>query len=125
MVLAKLMLAGLTLAIGMTAAPDKETVGELAGSLSSIPSVAVCVPVVAGVKVTVTWQLSPGATVAQRFVAVKSLALAPVTVTLVTVRSAAPVLVTVTAWLALVVPSAVAKMRLVGLTLAIGTGTNP
>jgi len=66
-------------------------------------------------------QLEPAATLEpQVLVWVKSLALAPETVMLVTPRAALPVLVTVTDWAELVVPTErLPKARLEGETLAV------
>jgi hypothetical protein len=66
-------------------------------ALSATLSVALRVPVAAGVKVTLIVQLEPAATLdPQVLVCVKSLALVPETETLVTLNAAFPLLVRVT-----------------------------
>ena len=66
-------------------------------ALSATLSVALRVPVAAGVKVTLIVQLEPAATLDPQVLAcVKSLALVPETETLVTPKAALPVLVSVT-----------------------------
>ena len=86
--------------------PLRLTVCGLLAALSMIESVAVRLPV-AEVKVTLTAQVALGSTVAPEQVSAllaKSPAFAPLIVTVEIVRLALPVLVTVSAWGALVVP---------------------
>ena len=75
--------------------------------MSEMSTVAVRVPVAAGVNVTLIVQLPPAATeLPQVLVLLKSLAFAPVTEMLVMLRLAFPVFVRTTAWAALVVATA-------------------
>jgi hypothetical protein len=86
--------------------PLKLTVCGLFAALSLIESVAVRLPVAEGVNVTLTVQVLLGMTVAPVQVSAllaKSLAFVPPSVTVEIVRLAVPVLVTVSAWAALVV----------------------
>src|SRR5258708_1637278 len=84
-------------------------------------------PVAAGVKVTLIVQLAAAATlVPQVFVCTKSLLCAPVTVMLVIVKLAFPVLVRVTVCAVLVVPTdSAAKGRLPGVRLTPGAEVTP
>ena len=83
-----------TLATGASPIPEMGTVCGLVGALSATTTVAVRVPAATGLKATLMVQLAPAATeLPQLFVWIKSLALAPETATLVTFRSAPPVLV--------------------------------
>jgi hypothetical protein len=85
--------------------PVRLTVCGLLAALSLIESVAVRLPVAEGVKVTLTVHAPLGVTVAPEQVSpllAKSLAFVPLIVTVEMVRLAVPVLVTVSAWAALV-----------------------
>jgi asparagine synthetase B (glutamine-hydrolysing) len=95
----------------------------LPGPSSATFSLAVLVPGPLGVKVTDTVQFEPAATVAQAVVAAKSLLLAPETVTPEKVSGIVCLLVTVTVWATLVVPSNCAgKVRELGVrTTAVRT----
>lgn len=74
--------------------------------MSAIDTAAVLGPMAAGAKVTVIVQLPPAATeLPQVFVWPKSPPFVPVTATLVMPKLAFPVLVKVTIWAALVVPT--------------------
>jgi len=64
-----------------------------------------CGPVAAGAKVTLTVQDAPTAKPVQLFVCAKLAAPAPAIPTLLTISVAVPMLVTVTGWAALVVPT--------------------
>ena len=84
--------------------PERLTVCGLPAALSVMVIVPVRLPVALGVKFTVIVQLDPAATLdPHALVCVKSPAFAPVTVILVMVRAALPVLPRVTDWAALVV----------------------
>jgi hypothetical protein len=86
--------------------PLRLTVCGLFAALSLIESVAVRLPVAEGVNVTLTVQVLLSVTVAPVQVSAllaKSLGFAPPIVTVEIVRLAVPVLVTVSAWAALVV----------------------
>jgi hypothetical protein len=81
----------------------------LPGALSAMETVADSAPISEGLKVTLIVQVLLGVTVAPVQVSAlltKSLAFVPVTETLREVKLAFPVLVRVTLWAALVVPSA-------------------
>jgi hypothetical protein len=88
--------------------PLRLTLCGLLAALSLIESVAVRLPEAEGVKATLTPQEPLGITVAPVQVSVllpKSLAFVPVSPTLAIVRFPVPLLVTVSVWAALVVPS--------------------
>src|SRR5438874_2124413 len=109
------------------AVPLKGTLCGLPDALSLMDKLAVRVPVAVGVKVTLTVHEAPAASVlgliGQLLVWAKSLALVPVSPMLVMVRAPVPLLVSVTVWAALLVPTAwFAKLTLVGLRLTAGVG---
>ena|ERR1035441_6629601 len=81
--------------------PVRLTFWGLAGALSTMVSLPVRVPGWVGVKVTLTVQLAPGASVEQALVWAKS----PLVVTLVTVTGKGNALLAVTASGGLVVPT--------------------
>ena len=116
--LAKVRLAGerLTPAAALAPVPERPTVWGLPVALSAMLSAAVRAPLAAGVNITVILQLAPAPTELPQVLAwVKSLALAPVTARLVTLKPALPVLVSVTACVELEVPTDwLAKARLAG-----------
>ena len=96
--------------------PERLTVWGLPLALSAMLSAAVRAPLAEGVNITVILQLAPAPTEVPQVLAwVKSLALAPVTARLVTLKTALPLLVSVTVCAALVVPTDwLAKARLAG-----------
>ena len=95
--LANVRLAGETLAEGAVPVPVMPAVCEPPLALSVKVIAAVRVPVVVGLKVTLTTQLAPAATLgAQLLVWAKSLALVPESATLVMLKVALPELVKVT-----------------------------
>jgi hypothetical protein len=114
--LAKVRLAGDTLAAGAVPVPVMLAVCEPPLALSVKVTTAVRVPRAAGLKVTATAQLAPAATLEpQLFVWVKSLALVPESAMLVMLKAALPELVRVRFWAAPVAPTAwPAKVRLEG-----------
>src|SRR5207237_584931 len=88
--------------------PLSATLCGLSGALSTKARLALRAPMAVGAKATSTVQVLPEATVVPLQVSlpvVKSPGLAPVSATLVMARFAASVLVTVTVWAALVVPT--------------------
>src|SRR5947207_5198574 len=88
--------------------PLSATLCGLSAALSTKARLALRAPTAVGAKATSTVQVLPAATVAPLQVSlpvVKSPGLAPVSATLVMARFAASVLVTVTVWAALVVPT--------------------
>jgi len=92
---------------GAVPVPLKLTACGLLEALSVKFSEALRLPVADGVNVTLTVQVLLGVTVAPVQVSArlaKSVAFAPPNVTVVTMRLPVPVLVTVSAWAALVVP---------------------
>ena len=93
---------------GAVPVPLKFTVCGLVGALSVSVSVPVWLPVLVGLKVTFTTQLLPLATGVLVLQVVPPLAIAncPVTAILVKVKDDVPVLLTVTLWGELVVPTA-------------------
>jgi hypothetical protein len=104
--LPKLTLVGEKLIPGAVPVPLKPSVCGLSEALSANESEAVRAPVALGVKVTLTVQVLLGVTVAPVQVSAllaKSVELVPVRVTLVMVRLAVPLLVTVTDCAALLV----------------------
>jgi len=100
--------------------PERLTVCGLPVASSATLREALRVPVAAGLKVTLIVQFEPAATLdSQVLVWVKSLALVPETVTLVTLKEALPVLVRITDWAELVLPTErLPKATLEGETLA-------
>ena len=104
----KLTLVVLRLALGAVPVPLKPTTCGLVLALSVSVRLPERLPVAVGVNVTLIVQLPPAPTGALVLQAVPLAATAksPVTATLVKVRDAVPLLVTVTALAALVVPSA-------------------
>ena len=93
----KARLEGETLAPGAVPVPLRLALWGLPLALSVMLSEAARLPLAEGVKVTLMVQLPPAATeLPQVLVWAKSLALVPVTVTLVIVNVALPVLVRVT-----------------------------
>lgn len=87
--------------------PLRLTLCGLPDALSETVSAAARLPVAPGVKLTLKLQLAPAATeLPHVFVSAKSPALAPLTVTLVTLRAALPLLVSVTLFAELVIPTA-------------------
>jgi hypothetical protein len=100
-------LLGERLAIAVVPVPVRLTVWGLLATLSVRVTVAVRAPLAAGVKVTLIVQLVPAATeLPHVLVSAKSLALAPVTARLVTLKAALPVLLKVTVCAALITPTA-------------------
>jgi hypothetical protein len=101
---------------GATPVPERVTACGLFAALSLIESVAVRLPVAEGVNVTLIAQLLLGVTVAPVQVSVflaKSLAFVPPIVAVEMLRFAVPLLVTVSPWPALVVPtSSLVKLKL-------------
>ena len=90
-------LLGERLAAGAVPVPVRVTLWGLPLALSVMVTDAVRLPLAAGVKVRLMVQLAPAATeLPQVLVWAKSLALVPVTATLVTLKVALPVLVRVT-----------------------------
>jgi hypothetical protein len=93
---------------GAIPVPERVTVCGLSLALSLKLSEALRLPVADGVKVTLTVQVPFGITVAPvqaSALLAKSLAFEPVSPTLVMVRFAVPLLVTVRPWPALAVPT--------------------
>jgi hypothetical protein len=87
--------------------PERATVCGLPGALSVILTEAVRLPVTKGLKVTLAVQSAPGASeLLHPLLRRKSAASGPVTLTLAIVKVALPVLVSVTLWEALAVPTA-------------------
>ena len=106
--MAKLKLEAESEAAAAVPVPESVTVCGLFAALSLIERVAVRFPVADGVKVTLTVQVPLGVTVAPVQVSAllaKSLAFEPVSPTLVMVRFAVPLLVTVRPVPALAVPT--------------------
>jgi hypothetical protein len=125
--LPKLRLEGLRVTAGAGAipVPERLTLWGLPAASSLMATLALSLPVVEGVKVTVMVQLALAARVpaptGQVLVWAKSLALVPVSPMLLMVRGAVPLLVSVTLFPALVVPmSWVPNARLVGLRVTAG-----
>ena len=93
---------GESAATGAVPVPDSEMLCGLPAALSVIVTAPVRDPVTVGLNVTLTEQFPPAATLApQLFVWAKS----PLAAMLEMVRAALPVLVSVTAWAVLVVPT--------------------
>jgi hypothetical protein len=93
---------------GATPVPDKPIVWGFPEALSVKDSEAVREPMAEGVNVTLMPQVPLGTTAAPEQVSAllaKSLAFVPVRATLVIVRFAVPLLVTVTVWIMVVVPT--------------------
>ena len=107
--------------------PDRFTVCGLPGALSATVTAAARLPTLVGEKVTMMLQLPPAGTeLPQVLVAAKSLALAPVTLRLVMLKGAFPVLLRVTVWTPLAVPKVWApKVRLEVLRLTAGPPPAP
>ena len=102
--LLKIKLVAVRLTVGPLPVPVRFTVWGLPVALSVMVTVAVRVPGAVGVKVTLIVQFAPGTTVfAQLLVWPKSPELVPVTVKLVMLKFAVPLLVRVTACAGLVV----------------------
>ena len=126
----KLRLVGLKLTAGAGALvplPLRATVCGLPLALSVMLTLALRVPVAVGVKVTLMVQEAPAANVlellGQVLVWAKSPLLVPLRPILLMVRAALPLLVSVTAWAALVVLTCwLLKLRLLGLRLTAGDG---
>ena len=96
--LAKVRLVGEMLTAGAVPVPVRLTLWGLPVALSLMASEAARLPGAEGVKVTLIVQLAPAATeMPQLLVWTKSLAFAPETATLVTPKSALPVLARVMA----------------------------
>jgi hypothetical protein len=123
--LAKVRLVVERLAPGPEPAPVPARLTDWVPALSVMIRLAVRDPAAAGLNVTLIAQLAPAATdVPQLLAAVKSPAFVPVTATLEKDKVALPVLVNVTGWLALAVPTLwLAKVRLVVERLT--TGAEP
>ena len=103
---AKERLEGERLTTGAAPVPVRLTIWGLPVALSVIVSEAARLPVAEGVKVTLKVQWLPVASeVAQVLVGTKSLALVPVTATLVRLRAASPVLFKVTLCASLTTPT--------------------
>jgi hypothetical protein len=117
-------LDGERLITGAVPVPVRVTVCGLLEALSVIVTVAARLPVAEGVNVTLIAQFAPAATdVAQVLVWLKSPLLVPVTAMLVMDSEALPLFVSVTAELALVVPTFwPAKLRLATERIANGAG---
>ena len=93
---AKLVGERLTAAAVLVPVPERLTVWGLPAALSAMLSAAVRAPLAAGVKVTLTAQLAPAATLApQLLVWAKSPGFVPVSARLVMLKAALPVLVRV------------------------------
>src|ERR1035437_10307219 len=102
--LPKERLEGETLTVEVVQAPETLTVWGLPVALSAMAMAAMRVPAAVGLKVTLMVQLAPAATLdPQLLVWAKSLALAPDTAMLVTLKAELPELVRVTALVVLVV----------------------
>jgi uncharacterized protein YqcC (DUF446 family) len=106
-----------------TPVPERVTVWGDPAALSVMVTDAPRLPAAVGVNVTEMLQLPPAATLApQVLVCAKSPGLVPATAMLVTVKAAVPVLLSVTDWAALVVPTFwLAYVRLPELSDTIGT----
>src|SRR5207302_823896 len=105
--------------------PVSATLCGLPAALSAMARVPLRAPRAVGVKVTSTVHDAAGARVAPQVLAAmaKSPGLAPPIAILVMVRTAVPVLVSVTRWAALVVRRVTEpKVRLAGLSCASGAG---
>lgn len=102
--------------------PIRLTVCGLPEALSAIVTEAVRPPMAVGAKVTVMLQLPPAGTEPPQLLdSLKSPAFGPVTVMLVMVKAAVPVLLMVTGWAALVIPRVwLVKVRLVEVRLTLG-----
>jgi len=98
--------AGLTLMVGAVPVPDSATTVGLPGAFDAMLMLADCRPAAVGVKVTLMAHDAPTAKLVQLLVCPNAVAFVPVSVTLLTVSAAVPVLITVTGWAALVVPTA-------------------
>src|ERR1035441_9703894 len=108
-----------------TPVPERVTVWGDPAALSVMVTDAPRLPAAVGVKVTKMLQLPPAATLApQVLVCAKSPGLVPVTARLLIRRVAVPVLLSVTDWAALVVPTFwLANVRLPAVSDTIGTPT--
>lgn len=125
-VLANERLVGKTVTAG--ASPVRPTVCGLSGALSAMLSAANCVPVALGVNVILIAQLAPAASEAGQVLlkTANSDAFTPPRVTLLIVRLAPPVLVSTTAWAAVVAPAEVpVKVKLLGARLTAGARPVP
>ena len=104
--LANVRLVGEMLTAGAVPVPLRLTLWGLPVALSARVMAAVRVPLAVGVKVTLIVQLTPAATLEpQLLVCAKSLALAPETAMLVTLKDVLPEFVRVIVWAVLVVPT--------------------
>src|ERR1017187_10410675 len=124
--LAKVRLPAVSDTIGApTPVPERVTVWGDPAALSVMVTDAPRIPAAVGVKVTEMLQLPPAATLApQVLVCAKSPRLVPVTARLLIRRVAVPVLLSVTDWAALVVPTFwLAKVRLPAVRDTIGAPT--
>jgi hypothetical protein len=120
--LPKPRLVGKRLTTGPVPVPERLTVCGLPLALSVMLTEAVRLPLADGVNVTLIGQLPPAAAeLPQVLVSEKSLAFVPVTVMLVMLKAALPVLLRVTVCAALVIPTGwLPKPRLVGKRLTTG-----
>jgi hypothetical protein len=122
--LPKARVVGERLATGFVLAPVPERVAVwgLPVALSVRVTEAAKDPLAAGMNVTLTVQLAPAATLApQLLLCAKSPGFAPVSVMLLMLKAALPVLLSVKVWAELVVPTAwLPKARAVGEKLAVG-----
>ena len=121
----KLKLAGDRLTAGAVPVPLTPTLCGLPAASSLIPTLALRLPVAAGVKLTVIVQVALTASVAgpegQVFVCAKSAEFVPATAMLLIVSGAVPLFVSVTDCVPLVVPTRwPANVKLDGLTLTAG-----
>ena len=128
----KLRLVGFSVTAGAETVPVPEsaTLCGLPAALSLIVTLALRLPVAVGENVTLSVQVAPAASVlglsGQVFVCAKSPALAPLTPMLLIVNAAVPLLVSVTDFAALVVPTSwLPKLSDVGLSVTPGAGVTP
>jgi len=118
----KSKLPGVRLTRGWVPFPDRATVCGLFGASSVMVIAPVRFPAALGLKVTLRVQLAPAATLAPQVpVQAKSLRSAPVMEILARCRVAVPVLLSVTGWDALLVPTRCSpKSKLSGVRLTRG-----
>jgi hypothetical protein len=125
--LPKERLEGVRLIVAAVPVPESPTVCGLPLALSAMLTEAARLPLAEGVKVTLIVHFTPGATeLPQLLLWAKSPAFAPVNLRLVMVNVALPLLVKVTAWATLVVPTGwFPKERLVEERLTTGIAPVP